>query len=50
VRKSGEQVRINVHLVDSSTGFDIWAEDFKGETKSIFPAGADRAEDAQASI
>jgi serine/threonine protein kinase/tetratricopeptide (TPR) repeat protein len=36
VRKSGEQVRINVHLVDSSTGFDIWAEDFKGETKDVF--------------
>ncbi len=36
VRKSGEQVRINVHLVDSSSGFDIWAEDFKGETKDVF--------------
>jgi len=36
VRKSGDQVRINVHLVDSSSGFDIWAEDFKGETKDVF--------------
>jgi serine/threonine protein kinase/tetratricopeptide (TPR) repeat protein len=36
VRKSGDQVRINVHLVDSSTGFDMWAEDFKGETKDVF--------------
>jgi len=36
VRKSGDQVRINVRLVDSSTGFDIWAEDFKGETKDVF--------------
>src|SRR5580704_6325090 len=36
VRKSGDQVRINVHLVDSSSGFDIWAEDFKGEPKDVF--------------
>jgi serine/threonine protein kinase/tetratricopeptide (TPR) repeat protein len=36
VRKSGDQIRINVHLVDSSTGFDVWAEDFKGETKDVF--------------
>src|ERR1035437_5035417 len=36
VRKSGEQVWINVHLVDSSSGFVIWAEDFKGETKDVF--------------
>jgi eukaryotic-like serine/threonine-protein kinase len=36
VRKSADQVRVNVHLVDSTTGFDIWAEDFKGETKDVF--------------
>jgi len=36
VRKSADQVRVNVHLVDSSTGFDTWAEDFKGETKDVF--------------
>jgi len=36
VRKSGNQVRINVHLVDSTSGFDVWAEDFKGETKDVF--------------
>ena len=36
VRKSGDQVRVNVHLVDSSSGFDVWAEDFKGETKDVF--------------
>ena len=36
MRKSGDQVRINVHLVDSSSGFDIWAEDFKGGTKDVF--------------
>jgi serine/threonine protein kinase/cytochrome c-type biogenesis protein CcmH/NrfG len=36
VRKSADQVRINVHLVDSSSGFDVWAEDFKGETKDVF--------------
>jgi eukaryotic-like serine/threonine-protein kinase len=36
VRKSADQVRVNVHLVDSSTGFDAWAEDFKGGTKDVF--------------
>ncbi len=36
VRKLGDQLRINVHLVDSSTGFDVWAEDFKGGTKDVF--------------
>lgn len=36
VRRSGDQMRINVHLVDSSTGFDVWAEDFKGEMKDVF--------------
>jgi serine/threonine protein kinase/Tfp pilus assembly protein PilF len=36
VRKSADQVRVNVHLVDSSTGFDAWAEDFKSGTKDVF--------------
>jgi eukaryotic-like serine/threonine-protein kinase len=36
VRRSGDQMRINVHLVDSSTGFDSWAEDFTGTTKDVF--------------
>jgi eukaryotic-like serine/threonine-protein kinase len=36
VRKSADQVRVNVHLVDSSSGFDVWAEDFKGGTKDVF--------------
>jgi TolB-like protein len=36
VRKSADQVRVNVHLVDSSSGFDVWADDFKGETKDVF--------------
>jgi eukaryotic-like serine/threonine-protein kinase len=36
VRKAGNQVRINVHLIDSSTGFEVWADDFTGEMKDIF--------------
>jgi eukaryotic-like serine/threonine-protein kinase len=36
VRKSGDRVRINVHLVDASTGFDVWAEDFKGGMQDVF--------------
>ncbi len=36
VRKSGNQVRINVHLIDSTTGFQVWADDFTGEMKDVF--------------
>jgi eukaryotic-like serine/threonine-protein kinase len=36
VRKAGEQVRINVHLIDSITGFQVWADDFTGEKKDVF--------------
>jgi len=36
VRKAGNQVRINVHLIDSTTGFQVWADDFVGEMKDVF--------------
>ena len=36
VRKAGNQVRINVHLIDSNTGFQVWADDFVGEMKDVF--------------
>ena len=36
VRKSGNQMRINVHLIDSTTGFQVWADDFTGEMKDVF--------------
>jgi serine/threonine protein kinase/Tfp pilus assembly protein PilF len=36
VRKAGDEVRINVHLVDSTTGFQVWADDFVGEMKEVF--------------
>ena len=36
VRKAGDQVRINVHLIDASTGFQVWADDFVGEMKDVF--------------
>lgn len=36
VRKSGNQVRINVHLIDSTSGFQVWADDFVGELKDVF--------------
>ncbi len=36
VRKGGDQVRINVHLIDSTTGFQVWADDFVGEMKDVF--------------
>jgi TolB-like protein len=36
VRKSGDQVRINVQLIDSNSGFQVWADDFTGEMKDVF--------------
>jgi eukaryotic-like serine/threonine-protein kinase len=36
VRKAGEQVRINVQLIDSTTGFQTWADDFTGDMKNVF--------------
>ncbi len=36
VRKVGDQVRINVQLIDSTSGFQVWADDFVGEMKDVF--------------
>jgi non-specific serine/threonine protein kinase len=36
VRKAGDQVRINVHLIDATSGFQVWADDFVGEMKDVF--------------
>jgi len=36
VRKAGNQVRVNVHLIDAHTGFQVWADDFTGEMKDVF--------------
>jgi len=36
VQKSGEQVRINVQLVDTTTGHHIWAERYTGKMRDIF--------------
>jgi serine/threonine protein kinase/Tfp pilus assembly protein PilF len=36
VRKAGDQVRINVQLIDSTSGFQVWADDFVGEMKDVF--------------
>jgi len=36
VRKAGNQVRISLQLIDSSTGFQVWADDFVGDLKDVF--------------
>lgn len=36
VRKLGNQIRINVHLIDANTGYQVWADDFTGELKDVF--------------
>jgi eukaryotic-like serine/threonine-protein kinase len=36
VQRARNQVRINVHLIDATTGFQVWADDFVGEMKDVF--------------
>ena len=36
VRKAGNQVRVNVQLIDSTTGFQTWADDFSGDLQNVF--------------
>ncbi len=36
VRKSGDQVRINVQLIDASSGFQVWADNFTGDLEDVF--------------
>ena len=36
VRRSGERVRITARLIDASTGFHVWAEDFDRNVKDVF--------------
>ncbi|MCI0684685.1 MAG: tetratricopeptide repeat protein [Gemmataceae bacterium] len=36
VRRTGDQVRINVQLVDASTGGHVWAEKYDGSMADIF--------------
>jgi TolB-like protein len=37
VRREGDQMRINVQLVDSTTSRDLWAERFDGSMRDVFP-------------
>ena len=36
VRKAGNHVRITAQLIDSETGFHLWAEDFDRDLKDVF--------------
>jgi TolB-like protein len=36
VRKAGEQVRINVQLIDATTDYHLWAERYDGNMDNIF--------------
>lgn len=36
VRRDGNKLRLNVQLIDASTGVNIWAQRFDRETKDIF--------------
>jgi len=36
IQKAGNQIRINVQLIDSTTGFQTWADDFVGSDQDVF--------------
>ena len=36
VRRSGSRVRISALLIDTSTGFNLWSENFDGELQDVF--------------
>ncbi len=36
VRKAGNQIKVNVRLIEASSGFQVWADDFVGELKDVF--------------
>jgi len=36
VRKAGNQVKVNVRLLDASAGFQVWADDFVSDIKDVF--------------
>ncbi|MDA2914457.1 tetratricopeptide repeat protein, partial [Acidobacteriia bacterium AH_259_A11_L15] len=36
VRKAGNRVRITAQLIDTSTGFHLWSDDFDGELQDVF--------------
>jgi serine/threonine protein kinase/tetratricopeptide (TPR) repeat protein len=36
VRKAGDEVRVSVHLLDVSSGTQVWADDFVGNLKDVF--------------
>ncbi|HLM80164.1 MAG TPA: protein kinase [Terriglobales bacterium] len=36
VRRAGNQVRVNAQLIDASTGFQVWADDFTGALQDVF--------------
>src|SRR5262249_35307458 len=35
VRRAGEQVQINVQLIDATTGAQIWADHFEGKRRNL---------------
>jgi TolB-like protein len=37
LRRSGDQIRITVQLVDAERGYQLWSENYQGELGDIFP-------------
>ena len=43
VRKAGDRVRITAQLIDATTGFHVWSDDFNGTLKDVFAAQEETA-------
>ena len=44
VRKFGDRIRVNVRLIDASSGHSVWADRFDGQLEDIFKLQEDIAE------
>jgi adenylate cyclase len=36
VRRDGDRLRVSAKLIDTATGYQIWADSFEGESRSVF--------------
>ncbi|MCI0403066.1 MAG: protein kinase [Acidobacteria bacterium] len=43
VRRAGDRVRVTAQLIDSTTGFHVWSNDFDREMKDVFAVQEDTA-------
>lgn len=50
VRKSGNRIRVNVQLIDTASGFDLWAGEYDRELDDVFEIQEEIAESILAAL